>query len=516
MDENEDKEDRDTKASTMLEAETSFTKALFRMRHHDRALTALELSDAALQDADMKLLVEALIGSHPNAHAGEKWHRRCGSAEFVSRSVSLSLLDLAFNRVTAEGVRALADAIPRSNVRNLVLHGNRLGDAGARYLADVLKNSLLEHLDIGQTGVGALGTAAIAEMLRVNLALRILLMGGSQLVGARGLRLLCQALVENATLRKLDVNSCRVEEAGAPEWASMLLGNKALATLVFWGNGIEEQGYEAIETALKNNRSLTELDVCDILYGGSMQPIENKTLRVFEGVRLSRDKSWSSEQFGRSERIGHVASHAHRAGLPDSAPVSKAEREARGRKDDPSSSHGGPPLERAGGPAATSRRPRASLGSGGGVPNRFSILYRLVREPANTQQQLRAATLLCGDSPALEQRDLLGLLETVPSLMAVFQQLCLTESSNVARIVASMANSEAEAQEVRQGRASRRSSEMLLLRLQANGWFERVEGDGTLRLHSRRTAVEMLPAVLSRLLNPSPMWSKFHLNFGGP
>ena len=74
---------------------------------------------------------------------------------------SLSRLELEYNFIGFEGVRALAQSSSLPNLRDLGLAYNFLGDTGARYLANQSWPAL-ELLDVGSNEIGVAGARALA------------------------------------------------------------------------------------------------------------------------------------------------------------------------------------------------------------------------------------------------------------------------------------------------------------------------------------------------------------------
>jgi uncharacterized protein (TIGR02996 family) len=74
----------------------------------------------------------------------------------------LRRLDLAYNRITAEGLRALGDGSRFPALRVLLLQDNRVGDGGAAALASAARLGRLSELTLDNNRVGAAGVEALA------------------------------------------------------------------------------------------------------------------------------------------------------------------------------------------------------------------------------------------------------------------------------------------------------------------------------------------------------------------
>ncbi|KAL1921939.1 uncharacterized protein VTP21DRAFT_10581 [Calcarisporiella thermophila] len=85
----------------------------------------------------------------------------------------LTSLNLTDTLITDEGVATLAEALPSSRLRTLVLHECCLGNAGVTTLAAALPTtSTLEHLVLSSNLITDAGIAALAKSLKLNRSLR--------------------------------------------------------------------------------------------------------------------------------------------------------------------------------------------------------------------------------------------------------------------------------------------------------------------------------------------------------
>jgi hypothetical protein len=114
------------------------------------------------------------------------------------------------------------------------------------------------------------GVQAIAGALRVNGALTKLSLAWNEL-GEEGTKAICEALKQNKTLKELDLSGRDNigGEAGAKHVADMLGVNGGLTKLSLAENKLEEEGTKAICEALEQNTTLKELDMSGDRYGPS-------------------------------------------------------------------------------------------------------------------------------------------------------------------------------------------------------------------------------------------------------
>lgn len=188
---------------------------------------------------------------------------------------------------------------PNITLKKLILSGNSIGDLGTRSLVSYLKeNKTLTDLDISDNGIGEIGLMSIADSLTVNRTLKTLVLGGnsnfftqqalSKLVDSLKSNKVVESisfahgnfggdcdtqianLINNNTLKKIDLSHCSLGIEGAIEIAKALECNQSLECLSMAHNKIGDQGAIAIAKALTKNNSLSSLyidlksnNICD-------------------------------------------------------------------------------------------------------------------------------------------------------------------------------------------------------------------------------------------------------------
>ncbi|WVY98441.1 hypothetical protein V8G54_030592 [Vigna mungo] len=130
-------------------------------------------------------------------------------------------VSFAANGITAAGLRAF-DGVLQSNItlKTLDLSGNLVGDEGAKVspkcfsefrigfitvtcLCDILvNNSSIEKLQLNSADLGDEGAKAIAEMLKKNSSLRVLELNNN-MIEYSGFSSLAGALLENNSIRNI-------------------------------------------------------------------------------------------------------------------------------------------------------------------------------------------------------------------------------------------------------------------------------------------------------------------------
>ena len=112
---------------------------------------------------------------------------------------------------------------------------------------------------------------AIADALRVHGGLTSVNLSNNNL-GEEGTKAICEALEQNKTLKELNLSGSdnNGRAAGAKHVAKMLGVNVGLTSLSLAKNELDDDGAEAISIGLKENKSLTNLDLSGKGYGDGL------------------------------------------------------------------------------------------------------------------------------------------------------------------------------------------------------------------------------------------------------
>lgn len=140
----------------------------------------------------------------------------------------------------------------------------RNGD-GIDAIIDVVRTSrTLRKLGLRKNALDASAVANLAHALRANrhTVLHTLELGQNPWVHYHGCLTIAHMMVTNRSITSLDMSYCDVGNS-APEFASALLKNRAVATLSLRGNSIDSHGAIALADALLSatRSSLTHLDL---------------------------------------------------------------------------------------------------------------------------------------------------------------------------------------------------------------------------------------------------------------
>ena len=154
-------------------------------------------------------------------------------------------------------------------VNTLLLRDIEVADDGVVFFANALKtNTAITNFSLGferyNEGIGDAAVASFAEAIKVNTALTSFALtrsGGrtnsSVKVGIsdNGMVLLSQALISNAAITELNLESNGISDAGAASLAGVLKVNGAIARLHLGNNLIRSAGATAIADAIAANNN---------------------------------------------------------------------------------------------------------------------------------------------------------------------------------------------------------------------------------------------------------------------
>jgi len=233
-------------------------------------------------------------------------------------------VDLRYNELTDIGAKALGDLIAKSpRLLGLNLQGNQIKSDGAQYLAEALKNCTnLQMLNLNGNKIKTNGTMMVTELLFSHDKMLSLNLGNNKIehdgiigilsvlnssnytleelnidnpvyrticqsvaihfgkmfqnnVGLQklsiqkhklrddGVYILMEHLLENGTLKVLDLNANEISFKGCEAIAKYLKGpNCSLEALHLANNKVSDYGAKAIAQAIAVNTQLIHLDMC--------------------------------------------------------------------------------------------------------------------------------------------------------------------------------------------------------------------------------------------------------------
>ena len=162
------------------------------------------------------------------------------------------------------GIKELAAALGvNGGLTKISLANNELGEEGTKAICEALKqnkqNKILKELDLsgfmGTNIGGAAGAMHVADMLGVDGALTKLSLASNYLK-EEGTKAICEALKQNKTLKELDLSGYDNigRAAGAKHVADMLGVNGGLTALDLSNNNLYDEGVSAVCEAIQSNK----------------------------------------------------------------------------------------------------------------------------------------------------------------------------------------------------------------------------------------------------------------------
>ncbi|KAL0242426.1 hypothetical protein GEMRC1_004989 [Eukaryota sp. GEM-RC1] len=136
--------------------------------------------------------------------------------EALKTNTTVTNVNLIYNSIGDEGVRALAEALKvNTTVTSVVLRDNSIGDEGAKALAEALKvNVTVTSVDLQDNSIGDEGAEALAEALKVNTTVTSVNLCDN-CIGDEGARALAEALTVNTSVTSVNLADNSIEDGGA-------------------------------------------------------------------------------------------------------------------------------------------------------------------------------------------------------------------------------------------------------------------------------------------------------------
>ena len=224
-------------------------------------------------------------------------------AHLVPAMGGLTALDLSNNDLRDEGVSAVCEAIQsnkETKLSSLNFKHNGIGPGGANAVAamvaatggltsiDLSGNQLCGLDDYAQGAYTAEGIIVIADALRVNGALMKLSLASNYLK-EEGTKAICEALKQNKTLKELDLSGHDNigRAAGAKHVADMLGVNGALTVTNLLQTNLDVESAKMLAEVAKQKG----ISLCGIQRDQTTADFRNKSLKLPDVILLASDLS---------------------------------------------------------------------------------------------------------------------------------------------------------------------------------------------------------------------------------
>jgi len=250
------------------------SSAVIKYLEENQDTQELYCKEDALEHKDLQPLHRLLVERHsfihlhslelPNNHLTAE-----SCPELVQiltcQQQTLSKLDLSHNPLTAVGLTYLVEHLRfDSNVKILNLTDTSLGSKGGNVIASLLRptnTNGLQELYIAKNSLGSKGIKPISTELMNNTTLRVLDVSSNTIktLGATSLATALTKAVTDSGLRILNVSDNKLGDKGIKSFANLLLVDRRLEGLYAGSNYITTEGAEDLSNALKTNYTLKDL-----------------------------------------------------------------------------------------------------------------------------------------------------------------------------------------------------------------------------------------------------------------
>jgi len=178
-------------------------------------------------------------------------------AEVLSKSESMVILDLANNKITAEGLKTVVDAIlnnPRTVLSKLDLSKNQIGPESNKILGELLaNNTTIEELDLSWNPIG--DTEYDRQVAQQAIE------RGEKPPRFGAMDDLAKGLHRNTKVSRLGLSKVQLDDSGAAALSLALPNNSSLRSLDLSVNSIGPVGANKLAEALQQYPMLAELDL---------------------------------------------------------------------------------------------------------------------------------------------------------------------------------------------------------------------------------------------------------------
>jgi Ran GTPase-activating protein (RanGAP) involved in mRNA processing and transport len=180
----------------------------------------------------------------------------------------LQRLDLSYNLIGDEGTLTLVGSIlvpDASSLRSVILKGNSIGPKGCDALCRGLRDCRgLRRLDVSKNPLKKIGGLAIAEFLQNNLTLQEVYLSDSEIDIDSLVAIAAVLHVNNQTLKVCAVENPRVgtlQEEHTVHFGRMLRVNTGLSEIYLGKHKIRDDGVKHLVSFLIENKTLRVLDL---------------------------------------------------------------------------------------------------------------------------------------------------------------------------------------------------------------------------------------------------------------
>lgn len=245
---------------------------------------------------------------------------------------NLMSLDISVNGLGEKDAALLAEILPATKIRKLVLKGNSFEGNNASALFKVLPQTEIRSLVLGHNALGAKGTASLAEGL-CGSKVKFLDMTATHLTDESA-SILAKAL-PHTFVRKLNLGTNEITASGAAELAKALPDTN-IESFAVYGNAVGNGGLKALSEVLPRTK-ITDLNLFNCSFsdeGGknlliALQHPDCRVSKIHLGLFHSADGKKTESLSSLLTSMLQKAAEANK----DKEKILKAERDAALNKD---------------------------------------------------------------------------------------------------------------------------------------------------------------------------------------
>eukprot|EP01105_Mastigella_eilhardi_P020369 TRINITY_DN4846_c0_g1_i5.p1 TRINITY_DN4846_c0_g1~~TRINITY_DN4846_c0_g1_i5.p1 ORF type:complete len:305 (-),score=58.34 TRINITY_DN4846_c0_g1_i5:58-972(-) len=173
----------------------------------------------------------------------------------------LAELNITYNSIGDEGARYIGEALQANDTLAVLnLEDNGITAKGVESICAALHlNVALSSIDLGDNAIGERGADFVCHMLRINHTLTALFLSGTSPTPV-GAAKICMQLSERHTMTQLGLSFFDFSEECVPHICRALAANP-LQLLVLRGNALGDGDARMLTTALVENCTLRHLDL---------------------------------------------------------------------------------------------------------------------------------------------------------------------------------------------------------------------------------------------------------------
>jgi len=178
------------------------------------------------------------------------------------REEHLKRLSLRFVELDGLGCKHIKQVLMKGNLESIALHRNEFDSSGWKEICEgLMQNETVKKLEVSANELGEEECKYLVQILEHNSTLQELYLCENNLTRA-GLNIICLALSTNEVMRKLTIRENGINDEGCSIIAKMLLQNHTLSVLSLENNSILFTGCKYLRDVLGNKKAtLISLDV---------------------------------------------------------------------------------------------------------------------------------------------------------------------------------------------------------------------------------------------------------------